>query len=85
VDANALKEELKFVDGVVPEELVEVVGIVGRGESTELGDEIDEGSVGVLGDLISEGVRNAARGVEIISNSLLPLCYGELLVLPRDL
>lgn len=83
--ANALKEEFKFVDGVVPEELVEVVGIVGRGERSELGDEVNEGSVGILGDLISEGVRNAARGVEIISERLLALCYGELLVLPRDL
>jgi len=85
VDANALKEELKFVDGVVSQELIKVVGVVGRGERTELGDEVDEGSVGVFGDLISEGVRNASRGVKIIGERLLALCYGELLVLPRDL
>ena len=32
MNANALEEELEFVDGVVHEELVEVVGEVERGE-----------------------------------------------------
>jgi len=75
VNANALEEELEFVDGVVHEELVEVVGEVERGEgrSAESGDEGGEGSEGVLGDLVGVGVRDAARGVEVVGEGLLTL------------
>ena len=86
MNADALEEELEFVDGVVPEELVKVVGEVGRGEGTteSCGDEGGEGCEGVLGDFVSVGVRDAASSVEVVSEGLLALCYRELLVLPRD-
>lgn len=61
------------------------MGEVGDRERAQLGDEVGESSEGVLGDLISVGVGDAARGVEVIGEGLLALAYGEFLVLPWDI
>lgn len=82
--ANAFKEKLKFIDGVVPEEPLDAICET-RGRKIDPFDDIGEGEAAVLANVLGGWEGEAPGGVEVVGEDLLGSLDGFGLVLVGDI